>query len=155
MLRALRERFRRRVASRGDSPVREIPPGVALTTAFLLGLWTFLVVTNVPVRVAVDGSPVAVAASVTDWGGASALLLSIVGLAATVGLLLRRLWGYVGTLVASSLGAILAFRATTTPGDPHEPFWTVVLVALVVVVAYLMFGHEQILSAWIADRDSR
>lgn len=157
MLRSLRERVRG-----GEEPGADrraaIPPGVAVVTAFLLGLWAFLVVTNGPVRVAVDGSPVTVDPLESDWGGLPVLVVSIVGLLAAWGLLLGRFWGYVGSLVTAAIGAVLAY-AMVTSGYPYRfptpHFWTLVLVALVVCVAYLVFAHERVLVDWVAKHESR
>lgn len=155
MRHTLRERFRDGWTVRKGDGRDGVPPGVALLTAFMIGLWTFLVVANLPVHVTVDGTPVTLDPSVTGWGGLPVLLVSVVGLLAAWGLLLRRSWGYVGTLLASFLGAILAFGATRTPRHPYREVWNAVLVALVAIVVYLLFRHEHVLSEWIADHDSR
>lgn len=49
---------------RRDGARDAVPPGVVLLTVFLVGLWTFLVVTNLPVHVTVDGTPVTLDPSV-------------------------------------------------------------------------------------------
>lgn len=157
MLRSLRERVRGGEEA-GDDRRDAVPLGVAVVTVFLLGLWAFLAVTNGPLRVAVDGSPVTVDPSESRWGGLPVLVVSIVGLLTAWGLLLGRFWGYVGSLVTAASGAVLAYTIITAgypPGFPTGDFWTLVLVALVVCVAYLVFAHEHVLGEWVAKHESR